>query len=79
MAAGCGPGELLELREDWQLATLVKDWNFKFEAGILSKFRSSVHHPSSSLRGAFHLLAVFRRYMFRLTKSLTGGIPCYLP
>ncbi|TVU06806.1 hypothetical protein EJB05_46841, partial [Eragrostis curvula] len=28
-----------------------------------------VHHPSSSPNGGFHLLAVFRRFTFRLTES----------
>jgi hypothetical protein len=41
----------------------------EFQAAVFSKFRSSVHHPSSNLRGAFHLLAVFRRYTFWLTES----------
>jgi hypothetical protein len=52
---------------------LVGDWNFshgqEFEAHILSKFRSSVHHPSSSPHSTFHLLVFFRRFTFRLTES----------
>jgi hypothetical protein len=76
MAAHSGPGDLLELQEDDQLAKLVEDWNFQrgknFEALIFSRFKSPVHHPSSSPRGAFHLLAIFRRYTFRLTESLVS-------
>lgn len=70
--ANLGPGDLLELQEDAQLAALVRSWNFQpgrdFQEKVLAKFRSSVHHPSSSPHGAFHLLAVFRRYTFRLTE-----------
>jgi hypothetical protein len=66
-------GNLLELQEDDQLAALVKDWDFKrgkdFEAVIHLRCWSSVHHPSSSPCGAFHLLAVFRRYTFHLTEA----------
>jgi hypothetical protein len=87
MDARSGPGDLLELQEDDQLARLVKDWNFQrgkdFEASIFDRFMLPVHHPSSSPRGAFHLLAVFRRYTFRLTESsvslalhsILGGAP----
>jgi hypothetical protein len=68
-----GPGNLLELQEDDQLALLVKDWDFKkgqdFKADILARFGSLVHHPSSSSHGAFHLLAVFRRFTFRLMEG----------
>lgn len=71
--AKVGPGNLLELQEDDQLAELVSSWSFKpsidFQQHILARFTSSVHHPSSSVHGAFHLLAVFRRYTFRLTES----------
>jgi hypothetical protein len=73
MDVQCGPGELLELQEDQRLAELVQRWNFvqgkEFENLVFSKFRSAVHHPSSSLRGGFHLLAMFRRYTFRLSES----------
>jgi hypothetical protein len=66
-------GNLLELQEDDQLAALVKDWDFKrgkdFEAVIHLRCWSSVHHPSSSPCGAFHLLAVFWRYTFHLTEA----------
>jgi hypothetical protein len=87
MDARSGPGDLLELQEDDQLARLVKDWNFQrgkdFEASIFDRFMLPVHHPSSSPRGAFHLLAVFRRFTFRLTESsvslalhsILGGAP----
>jgi hypothetical protein len=72
MAASSGPGDLVELQEDRRLADLVKDWDFRsgrrFEADIFRKFRSSVHHPSST-HGAFHLLAVFRRFTFWLSES----------
>jgi hypothetical protein len=62
-------------------------WNLKrgqdFEHQVFRKFRSPVHHPSSSPRGAFHLLAVFRRFTFRLSEdsvslalhSVLGGAP----
>lgn len=63
-----GPGNLLELQEDDQLAELVNSWNFRpgedFQQDILAKLRSPVHHPS--IHGAFHLLAVFCRYTFWL-------------
>jgi hypothetical protein len=76
MAVRSGPGNLLELQEDEQLALLVKGWNFQwgkdFEAFIFSRFKSPVHHPSSSSHGAFHLLAVFRRFTLH---SVLGGSP----
>jgi hypothetical protein len=72
MDAQCSPGELLELQEDQRLAELVQRWNFvrgrEFEILVFSKFRSAIHHPSSP-RVGFHLLAVFRRYTFRLSES----------
>jgi hypothetical protein len=70
-----------------QLRQLVQNWNFtrgqNFEQLIFHKLRSLVHHPSSSPRGAFHLLAVFQRYTFRLSEesvslalhSVLGGTP----
>lgn len=68
-----GPDNLLELQEDRQLAALVRNWDFQpgrnFQAHILTRFNSSVHHPSSSLHGAFHLLVVFCRFTFRLSES----------
>jgi hypothetical protein len=73
MAARDSHEGLLELQEDQQLAKLVQDWDFtlgrKFEAGIFNRIRSSVHHPSSSPCGAFHLLVIFCQYTFRLTDS----------
>jgi hypothetical protein len=50
---------------------------------VFRKLNSPVHHPSSSPRGAFHLLAVFRRHTFRLSEasvslalhSILGGAP----
>ncbi|GJM96549.1 hypothetical protein PR202_ga13394 [Eleusine coracana subsp. coracana] len=84
---GCGPGNLLELQEDPHLADLVKRWDFQpgrdLQDEVLAKFKSAVHHPSSSISGAFHLVVVFRRYTFRLTESFVslalhavlGGIP----
>jgi hypothetical protein len=66
---------------------LSQDWNFKrgheFEHVVFRKLNSPVHHPSSSPRGAFHLLAVFRRHTFRLSEvsvslalhSILGGAP----
>ncbi|OEL27685.1 hypothetical protein BAE44_0011297, partial [Dichanthelium oligosanthes] len=63
----------LELEQDPQLAYLVRDWDFsvgkRFQDEALHKFRSSVHHPSSSPQGLFFLLAVFCRYTFRLTED----------
>jgi hypothetical protein len=68
-----GPGELLELEEDRPLVELVADWDFRkrqeFEQAMFSRYKSSVHHPSSSPRGAFFLLAVFRHFTFRLSTS----------
>jgi hypothetical protein len=73
MAVRGGPGDLLELQEDNQLAKLVSNWSFnrgqEFEAHVFSKFRSSIHHPSSSSHGAFHLLAIFRSFMFCLLEA----------
>jgi len=43
-----------------------------FQKEMLHKFRSSVHHPSSSLRGAFFMLAIFRRYTFQLSEQSVG-------
>lgn len=52
------------------------DWNFSrgwdFEDEVRRRFDSPVHHPSSSARGSFFLLAVFRRYSFRLTEESVG-------
>jgi hypothetical protein len=49
------PRELLELLEDQRLAELVQNWNFtqgkEFEKLVFSRFRSSIHHHSSSPRG----------------------------
>jgi hypothetical protein len=71
MAHRSGPGELLELEEDRHLAELVSDWDFgrgkDFKQAIFSRYKTSVHHPASSPKGAFFLLAVFRRYTFCLT------------
>jgi hypothetical protein len=71
MAQSSGPGELLELEEDRRLATLVSGWDFNrgrgFEQAIFSRFKTSVHYPASSSKGAFFLLAVFHRFTFRLT------------
>jgi hypothetical protein len=66
-----GPGDLLELQEDKQLALLVKDWDFQQgkTLKLASMQGSVVHHPSSSPHGAFHLLAVFCRYTFWLLES----------
>jgi hypothetical protein len=68
----CSPGTLLELEQDPPLAELVEDWDFspgkRFQAEVLHKFSSSVHHPSSSPDGSF-MLVVFRRYLFRLTEE----------
>jgi hypothetical protein len=73
MASWIGPGELLELEEDGHLAEMVSDWDFRrgkeFEQAIFSRYKSSVHHSSSSPRGAFFLLAVFHHYTFRLSTS----------
>jgi hypothetical protein len=86
MAASSGSRTLLELGEDRQLTDLVKDWDFKkgrdFEDAIFANYKSSVHFLCSP-RGAFHLLVVFRRYIFKLTDasvsmvihSCLGGMP----
>ncbi|TVU17546.1 hypothetical protein EJB05_33589, partial [Eragrostis curvula] len=52
---------------------LGANWDFshgkRFQREVLERFRSGVHHPSSSLDGSFFLLATFRRYTFRLTED----------
>ncbi|KAJ1255759.1 hypothetical protein BS78_K164300 [Paspalum vaginatum] len=56
-----------------QTKELVRQWDFapgqKFQKEVLHKYKSSVHHPSSSPRGSFFMLAVFRRHTFRLTEE----------
>lgn len=64
-----------------------EDWDYergrRFEAQVLRRYNSSVHHPSSSVSGSFFLLAVFRHFSFRLTEesvgmalhSILGGAP----
>ncbi|TVU13872.1 hypothetical protein EJB05_37303, partial [Eragrostis curvula] len=55
----------------------------RFQADVLDRFCSSVHHPSSSIDGCFFMLAVFRRFTFRLTEEsvslalhlVLGGTP----
>jgi hypothetical protein len=73
MAGSCSHGDLLELQEDKHLEKLIRDWDFRrgqeFEARIFRKLNSSVHHPSSSPHGAFHMLVVFRRFTFRLFEA----------
>jgi hypothetical protein len=70
MARRSGPREL---EQDGPLAELVSDWEFgrgkDFEQAIFSRYKTSVHHPSSSPKGAFFLLAVFRHYTLRLMPS----------
>ena len=65
------PPKLVELEHDKELRELVSSWDFdagkRFQDKVLSSLNSSVHHPSSSPRGSFSLLAVFRRLTFRLT------------
>lgn len=64
------PPKLLELEQDEELARLVSGWDFdtgkRFQDKVLTSLNSSVHHPSSP-SGSFSLLAIFRRYTFRLT------------
>jgi hypothetical protein len=43
-----------------------------FQEKVLVRHHRYVHHPSSSLVGSFHLLAIFRRYTVRLTKESVG-------
>ncbi|CAD6239261.1 unnamed protein product [Miscanthus lutarioriparius] len=79
----CSPGALFELEHDPALAELVEDWDFspgkRFQAEVLRKFSSSVHHPSSSPDGSFFMLVVFRRYLFRLTEeSVAMALHCCL-
>ena len=49
----------------------MSSWDFDagkcFQDKVLSSLNSSVHHPSSTPCGSFSLLAVFRRFTFRLT------------
>jgi hypothetical protein len=60
------PGALIELEQDPALAELVSGWDFsvgkRFEAEVVHKFSSSVHHPSSLLDGSFFLLVVFTNH-----------------
>ncbi|TVU08508.1 hypothetical protein EJB05_41913, partial [Eragrostis curvula] len=55
---------------------LADSWDFshgkKFQRDVLERFRSAVHHPSSSPNGSFFLLATFRRSTFRLTEDSVG-------
>jgi len=65
------------------LAELIKDWDFsmgkRFQAEVLHRFSSSVHHPSSTPDVSFHLLVVFRRSLFRLTEeSVAMALHCCL-
>ena len=83
MGMDLSPGALIELEQDPVLAELVRDWDFspgkKFQAEVLRKFSSSVHHTSSSPDGSFFLLVVFRRFLFRLTEdSIAMALHCYL-
>jgi hypothetical protein len=87
MTTGARNGELLELELDHQLATLVSKWDFRlgqiFEMDIFNKFRSSVHHPSSSLRGVFHfclrssvnILFASLKVVSLALHSVLGGTP----
>jgi len=65
------PPKLVELEHDKELRELVSSWDFdagkRFQDKVLSSLNSSVHHPSSTPCGSFSLLAVFRRFTFRLT------------
>jgi hypothetical protein len=77
------PGALIELEQDLALVELVREWDFspgkRFEAEVLHKFSSLVHHPSSSPDGSFFLLVVFRRFLFRLTEdSVALALHCCL-
>jgi hypothetical protein len=55
----------------------------RFQLEVMRRYNSSVHHPSSSPSGGFHLLAGFRRYSFHLSErsvglalhSVLGGAP----
>ena len=65
--------KLVELEHDQQLAELVESWDFSrgksFQNMVLADLGAPVHHPSSSPAGSFSLLAVFRRYTFRLAED----------
>lgn len=51
----------------------------RFQAEVLHKFSSSVHHTSSSPDGSFFMLVVFRRFLFRLTEdSVAMALHCCL-
>jgi len=46
---------------------------------VFRKFASSVHHPSSSPKGSFFLVAILCRYLFRLTEeSVSMALHCCL-
>jgi len=77
------PGALIELEQDPALAALVRNWDFspgkRFGTEVLQRFSTSVHHPSPTPDGSFFLLAVFRRYLFRLTEdSVAMALHCCL-
>uniref|UniRef100_A0A804RI68 Uncharacterized protein n=1 Tax=Zea mays TaxID=4577 RepID=A0A804RI68_MAIZE len=40
----------------------------KFQREMLHGFASSVHHPSACVDGSFRLIAVFRRFTFKLSE-----------
>ena len=54
------PPKLIELKEDDQLAELVKDWRFedgvKFQARVIQVTNRPVHHASFPKVGSFHCL-----------------------
>ncbi|CAO2186659.1 unnamed protein product [Urochloa humidicola] len=74
---------LVELEHDQQLSKLVEDWDFvagkRFQDKVFNDLGAAVHHPFSSPAGSFSLLAIFRRYTFRLTvESKVGFMVCDL-
>ncbi|KAG2570815.1 hypothetical protein PVAP13_7KG083018 [Panicum virgatum] len=77
------PPKLVELEHDKELRELVSSWDFdagkRFQDKVLSSLNSSVHHPSSTPRGSFSLLAVFQRFTFKLTvETQVGFMVCNL-
>lgn len=70
-----------------RLQALPRDWDStrgkEFAAKVASRIGTQVHYPKSSPDGSFFLLAVFRRYTFRLNEdtvshalsSVLGGTP----
>ncbi|KAK3155897.1 hypothetical protein QOZ80_2AG0100020 [Eleusine coracana subsp. coracana] len=60
-----------------RLLSLSKDWDIshgqKFQAEVAAKVNLQVHYPKSSPDRSFLMLAVFRRYTFRLDEDTVSN------